>query len=172
MEDEVIIQAIHEELGDVDIERNESLDFEGMKGFTVDGEELIIGDYETAYEAAINEAMETFDSCYSDSDKVDWLQKWNWPGVREEEVCDALADDHADYDEDETVYQPDSINQYIDEMGYSKASDVFSWEFLQDYTNTREIGEFVVDTDGIENSLARYDGEERTFGDFYGYRVE
>lgn len=167
MEDEVIVQAIHEERGDVEIDRNESLDFQGMKGFTIDGEEYIIGDYDTAYEAAVQEAMETFEDAYSDEDKVDWLQKWGWPGVDEEDVCLALADE-----DDPDAWQPESLNAYIDEMGYEKASEVFSWSFLTDYTNDRMIGEFVVDTDGIANGLARYDGEEESFGDFLAYRVE
>lgn len=172
MEDEVIVQAIHEELGDVEINRREDYDELDMKGFEVDGDIYIIGDYDAAYAAAVGEAIRTFNDCYSDDDKVNWLQKWEWPGVDEESVCAALADDSSDYEDDEEPWQPSSINEYIDMMGYSDASDCFSYDFLRSYVNEDEVGEFVVETDGIANGLARYDGKETSFGEFYGYRVD
>lgn len=153
------------------VERDPSYDTGDMLGFDIDGEKYIVGTSDAAYEAAIEEAKRTWEDCYSDEDKVDWLQKWGWPGVDEEGVLDACADDPADYDEDEEVYRPDTIEEYIDMFG-SKASDAFSWDFLQHYVNDSELAEFVVDNDGIANGLARYDGEEISVGDFLAYRVD
>jgi len=172
MEEENIVTALKNHFGEeAEIERNESNDANGMLGFDVDGDEYIVGDSDTAYDAAVEEAKECFENCYTDEQKVDWLQKWNWPGVDEEGVCEACSDDPNDYEEDETVYQPSSIEEYLDNMGFSQASDAFSYDFLKSYINMRELGEFVVDTDGIANGLARYDGNEIDLGDYLAYRV-
>ncbi len=168
-----ILSLLKNEFGeDSEIERDSSYDADGMLGYDVDGAKYIVGDSDTAYEAAVEEAKNCFENCYTDEQKVDWLQKWNWPGVDEEGVCEACGDDPSDYEEDETVYQPSSIEEYLDEMGYSQASDAFSWDFLKSYVDMRELGEFVVDTDGVANGLARYDGNEIELGDYLAYRVD
>lgn len=169
-EDDAIGRALEEYFGQEAYEADE--DVYGMSSYEVDGETYIVGDSDTAYEAAVSTAENNFETSYTDSDKVDWLQKWNWPGIDEEEVCAALGDDPDDYDEGETIYQPDTIDEYISMMGYEKASDALSWDFLRSYVNTREVGEFVVDTDGIANSLATYNGKEIELNDgLLAYRI-
>lgn len=170
MNEEEILVALKEYFGeDAEIERNETNDTDGMLGFDVDGDEYIVGDDDTAYEAAVEEAIRCFEDCYNDKQKVDWLQQWDWPGVDTDGVCDAVSYDTDDYEE--PIYEPSSISEYLDDMGYSQASDAFSYDFLKSYINMRELGEFVVDTDGKANGLARYDGEELEVGDYLAYRV-
>lgn len=165
MEEENIVAALKNHFGEeVEIKRNESNDENGMLGFDVDGDEYIVGDYDTAYDAAVEEAKRTFEDCYSDSDKVDWLQKWNWPGVDTDSM---MEDINADFDD----FEYESIDDYIADFG-DKASDAFGISFVNGYINMRELGEFVVDTDGIANGLARYDGNEVDLGDdLLAYRV-
>lgn len=176
--DEEIVQAIHEECGDVEINRVEGEDIYDLKAFEIIGADnvddgtYIIGDYDTAYAGAIQEAERTWEDCYSDEDKVNWLQEWNWPGVDKKGVCYALMDDPSDYEDEEEPWQPESIEEYIDMMGYKNASECFSWDFLRPYVDTSELAEFVVDNDGVASGLARYDGAEVNFGQFYGYRVD
>ena len=84
-------------------------------------------------------------------------------------VCEACGDDPDDYEEGETIYQPSSIDEYIETMGFSQASDAFSMAFLGDYINKQEIGEYVVDNDGV-GALASEDGNEISIGDdLYAY---
>lgn len=173
MNEEEILVALKEYFGEeAEIERNENNDQDGMLGFDVDGDEYIVGDDDTAYEAAIEEAIRCFEDCYTDEQKVDWLEKWDWPGVDEDGVCEACSDDpDDDYEEDEGPWQPISISEYLDDMGYSQASECFSYDFLKSYIDMRQLGEFVVETDGKANGLARYDGDELEIGDYLAYRV-
>jgi len=166
MEEENILIALKDHFGEeAEIERNEDNDQNGMLGYDVDGDEYIVGDTDTAYNAAVEEAKDCFENCYTDEQKVDWLEKWNWPGVDTDAMIEAI---NADFDD----FEYSDIDEYISEFG-SKASDAFGISFIRPYINMRELGEFVVDTDGIANGLARYDGKEVDLGDFdlVAYRV-
>lgn len=147
-------------LDNSEADRDESIDAYGLFGYDVDGRKYLVGTPDMAHEAALKISKEIFDSAYSDEDKVNWLQKWNWPGVDKEAVCEALGDDPSDYEEGESVWTPSSIEEYIDGMGYKNASDCLSWDFLSSYTDLDEVAEFVVSMDGEANSIASYDGEE------------
>jgi hypothetical protein len=164
MDEETKIASLKEYFSDAEeIERDESSDCYGLEAYNVDGDIYIVGTYEECYDAAVEEAKQTFDDCYSDSDKVDWLQKWNWPGVDVDSVLSACSDDEYEYSD---------IDEYIEMFG-DKASDAFSISFLKPYIDMRELGEFVVDTDGIANGLARYDGNEIDLpNDLLAFRVE
>ena len=163
MEEENIIATLKSHFGEeAEIERNESNDVNGMLGFDVDGDEYIVGDSDTAYEAAVEEAKNCFENCYTDEQRIDWLEKWNWPGVDVDAICEDVSDDEQTCED---------IDEYIQMFG-DKASDAFGWDYLKYFVNEREVGEFVVDTDGIANGLARYDGNEVDLGDdLLAYRV-
>ena len=165
MNEEEILSALKDYFGeDAEIERDESSDMYGMLGFDVDGDEYIVGDSDTAYDAAVEEAISTFEDAYDDSSKIDWLQEWNWPGV---DTDGMMEDINADFDD----FEYDDIDEYISDFG-EKASEVFSYDFVKSYIDMRELGEFVVDNDGIANGLARYDGKEIDLGnDLLAYRV-
>ena len=49
-------------------------------------------------------------------------------------------------------------------MGFTDAADAFSMAFLGNYLNKRELGEYVVDSDGL-GPLASEDGKEISIGD-------
>ena len=172
-EENKIIDALKEHFGAEEISRAVDSDCWGLQAFNVDGDVYLVGDYDECYAAAKEEAKDCFNDAYRDEDKIDWLQKWNWPGVDEESLCEDLGDDPSDYEEGETIYKPSSISEYLDNMGFSQASNAFSWDFLRAYVDLDELGEFVVDTDGIANGLARYDGIEVELpNDLYAYRVD
>lgn len=142
----------------------------GLPAYEVDDATYAVGSSDECYDAAVRAAISIFDED-TDENKVDWLQKHNWVGVDEDGVCDACGDDPDDYEEGETVYIPDTINEYIDTMGYSEAHDAFGWEFLKNYVDKQEIGEYIVDSDGVANSLATYDGKEIKLPDgLYAFR--
>ena len=78
-----------------------------------------------------------------------------------------MEDINADFDD----FEYDDIDEYISDFG-AKASEAFSYDFVKAYIDMRELGEFVVDGDGIANGLARYDGKEIDLGnDLLAYRV-
>ena len=140
----------------------------GLPVYIVDNKRYAVGDNDEAYDAAVQQAIGVFEDD-TDKGKIRWLQKNNWPGIDEESVCDDLGDDPADYEEGETIYRPSSISEYLDTMGYSDASDAFSIAFIGNYLNKRELGEYVVDSDGV-GSLASEDGKEISIGDdLYAY---
>jgi hypothetical protein len=140
----------------------------GLPVYIVDNKRYAVGDADDAYEAAVKQAISVYEDD-TDEGKINWLQKHHWPGVDEEGVCEACGDDLDDYGEGETIYQPSSIDEYIDTMGFSQASDAFSMAFLGDYINKQEIGEYVVDNDGV-GALASEDGNEISIGDdLYAY---
>lgn len=140
----------------------------GLPVYIVNNMRYAVGDADEAYEAAVKQAISIYDD-ETEEGKINWLQRHHWPGVDEEGVCEACGDDPDDYDEDETIYKPSSIDEYIETMGFSQASDAFSIKFLENYINKREIGEYIVDNDGTE-ALASEDGNEISIGDdLYAY---
>lgn len=140
----------------------------GLPVYIVDNKRYAVGDADEAYKAAVKRAISVYEDD-TDEGKINWLQEHHWPGVDERGVCEACGDDPDDYEEGETIYQPSSIDEYIETMGFSQASDAFSMAFLGDYINKQEIGEYVVDNDGV-GALASEDGNEISIGDdLYAY---
>lgn len=166
MEDEMKA-ALESEFGGQIVERDADYDMYGMFGFDVEGDKYIIGDYDTAREAAIKEAEQAFEDCYSDEDKIKWLDAQGWPGLDEESIMEDISSDYED-DEEGNPFEGMDWSEYIAEFGINSVD----WSFVSSYVNTRELGEYVVDCDGIANGLARYDGNEIDCGDFLAFRVD
>ena len=131
----------------------------GLPVYIVDNKRYAVGDSDEAYDAAVQQAIDVFEDD-TDEGKIRWLQKNNWPGVDEESVCEDLGD----YEEGESIYKPSSIDEYIDTMGYADAAEAFSMAFIGNYLDKRELGEYIVDSDGVE-PLASEDGREILIGD-------
>lgn len=134
----------------------------GLPVYTVDSKRYAVGDSDDVYDAAVQQAIDVFEDD-TDEGKIRWLQKNNWPGVDEESVCNDLGDNPDDYEE-ESIYKPSSIDEYIDTMGYTDAAEAFSMAFIGNYLDKRELGEYIVDSDGVE-PLASEDGREISIGD-------
>ena len=135
----------------------------GLPVYIVDNKRYAVGDNDEAYDAAVQQAIEVFEDD-TDEGKIRWLQENNWPGVDEESVCDDLGDDPDDYEEGETIYKPSSISDYLDTMGFTDAAEAFSMAFIGNYLNKRELGEYIVDYDGV-GPLASEDGREISISD-------
>lgn len=131
----------------------------GLPVYIVDNKRYAVGDSDEAYDAAVQQAIGVFED-YTEEGQIRWLQKNNWPGVDEESVCEDLGD----YEEGESIYKPSSIDEYIDTMGYADAAEAFSMAFIGNYLDKRELGEYIVDSDGVE-PLASEDGREISIGD-------
>lgn len=131
----------------------------GLPVYIVDSKRYAVGDSDETYDAAVQQAIGAFEDD-TDEGKIRWLQGNNWPGIDEESVCEDLGD----YEEGEPIYRPSSISEYLDTMGYSDAADAFSMAFIGNYLNKRELGEYVVDSDGV-GPLASEDGKEISIGD-------
>ena len=134
----------------------------GLPVYIVDNKRYAVGDSDDVYDAAVQQAIDVFEDD-TDEGKIRWLQKNNWPGVDEESVCNDLSDNSDDYEE-ESIYKPSSIDEYIDTMGYTDAAEAFSMAFIGNYLDKRELGEYIVDSDGVE-PLASEDGKEISIGD-------
>lgn len=135
----------------------------GLPVYIVDSKRYAVGDSDEAYDAAVQQAIGIFEDD-TEENQIRWLQKNNWPGIDEDSICDDLGDDPNDYEEGETIYKPSSIEDYIDTMGFTDAADAFSMAFIKSYLNKRELGEYVVDYDGV-GPLASEDGREISIGD-------
>lgn len=131
----------------------------GLPVYIVDNKRYAVGDSDDVYDAAVQQAIGVFEDD-TDEGQIRWLQKNNWPGVDEESVCEDLGD----YEEGESIYRPSSIDEYIDTMGYADAAEAFSMAFIGNYLDKRELGEYIVDSDGVE-PLASEDGREISIGD-------
>ena len=131
----------------------------GLPVYIVDNKRYAVGDSDEAYDAAVQQAIDVFEDD-TEEGQIRWLQKNNWPGVDEESVCEDLGD----YEEGESIYKPSSIDEYIDTMGYADAAEAFSMAFIGNYLDKRELGEYIVDSDGVE-PLASEDGREISIGD-------
>lgn len=134
----------------------------GLPVYIVDNKRYAVGDSDEAYDAAVQQAIGVFEDD-TDEGKIRWLQANNWPGVDEESVCEDLGDNSDDYEE-ESIYKPSSIDEYIDTMGYTDAAEAFSMAFIGNYLDKRELGEYIVDSDGV-GPLASEDGREISIGD-------
>ena len=134
----------------------------GLPVYIVDNKRYAVGDSDDVYDAAVQQAIDVFEDD-TDEGKIRWLQANNWPGVDEESVCNDLGDNPDDYEE-ESIYKPSSIDEYIDTMGYADAVEAFSMAFIGNYLDKRELGEYIVDSDGVE-PLASEDGREISIGD-------
>lgn len=135
----------------------------GLPVYIVNGKRYAVGDSDEAYDAAVQQAIDVFEDGTED-DQIRWLQKNNWPGIDEDSICDDLGDDPDDYEEGEIIYKPSSISEYLDTMGFTDAADAFSMAFIGNYLNKRELGEYVVDYDGV-GPLSSEDGQEVYIGD-------
>ena len=131
----------------------------GLPVYIVDNKRYAVGDSDDVYDAAVQQAIDVFEDD-TDEGKIRRLQKNNWPGVDEEAVCEDLGD----YEEGESIYKPSSIDEYIDTMGYADAAEAFSMAFIGNYLDKRELGEYIVDSDGV-GPLASEDGREISIGD-------
>lgn len=131
----------------------------GLPVYIVDNKRYAVGDSDEAYDAAVQQAIGVFEDD-TEEGQIRWLQKNNWPGVDEESVCEDLGD----YEEGESIYKPSSIDEYIDTMGYADAAEAFSMAFIGNYLDKRELGEYIVDSDGVE-PLASEDGREISIDD-------
>lgn len=131
----------------------------GLPVYIVDNTRYAVGDSDDVYDAAVQQAIGVFEDD-TEEGQIRWLQKNNWPGVDEESVCEDLGD----YEEGESIYKPSSIDEYIDTMGYADAAEAFSMAFIGNYLDKRELGEYIVDSDGVE-PLASEDGREISIGD-------
>lgn len=131
----------------------------GLPVYIVDNKRYAVGDSDDVYDAAVQQAIDVFEDD-TDEGKIRLLQKNNWPGVDEEAVCEDLGD----YEEGESIYKPSSIDEYIDTMGYADAAEAFSMAFIGNYLDKRELGEYIVDSDGV-GPLASEDGREISIGD-------
>lgn len=131
----------------------------GLPVYIVDNKRYAVGDSDETYDAAVQQAIGVFEDD-TEEGQIRWLQKNNWPGVDEESVCEDLGD----YEEGESIYKPSSIDEYIDTMGYADAAEAFSMAFIGNYLDKRELGEYIVDSDGVE-PLASEDGREISIGD-------
>lgn len=131
----------------------------GLPVYIVDNKRYAVGDSDEAYDAAVQQAIGVFEDD-TEEGQIRWLQKNNWPGVDEESVCEDLGD----YEEGESIYKPSSIDEYIDTMGYADAAEAFSMAFIGNYLDKRELGEYIVDSDGV-GPLASEDGREISIGD-------
>lgn len=131
----------------------------GLPVYIVDNKRYAVGDSDEAYDAAVQQAIGVFEDD-TEKGQIRWLQANNWPGVDEESVCEDLGD----YEEGESIYKPSSIDEYIDTMGYADAAGAFSMAFIGNYLDKRELGEYIVDSDGVE-PLASEDGREISIGD-------
>lgn len=131
----------------------------GLPVYIVDNKRYAVGDSDEAYDAAVQQAIGVFEDDTKEG-QIRWLQKNNWPGVDEESVCEDLGD----YEEGESIYKPSSIDEYIDTMGYADAAEAFSMAFIGNYLDKRELGEYIVDSDGV-GPLASEDGREISIGD-------
>lgn len=130
----------------------------GLPVYIVNNMRYAVGDADEAYEAAVKQAINVYEDD-TDEGKINWLQEHHWPGVDEESVCEDLSD----YEE-ESIYKPSSIDEYIDTMGYADAAEAFSMAFIGNYLDKRELGEYIVDSDGV-GPLASEDGREISIGD-------
>ena len=131
----------------------------GLPVYIVDNKRYAVGDSDEAYDAAVQQAIGVFEDD-TEEGQIRWLQKNNWPGVDEESVCEDLGD----YEEGESIYKPSSIDEYIDTMGYADAAEAFSMAFIGNYLDKRELGEYIVDSDGV-GPLVLEDGREISIGD-------
>lgn len=131
----------------------------GLPVYIVDNKRYAVGDSDEAYDAAVQQAIGVFEDD-TEEGQIRWLQANNWPGVDEESVCEDLGD----YEEGESIYKPSSIDEYIDTMGYVDVAEAFSMAFIGNYLDKRELGEYIVDSDGVE-PLASEDGREISIGD-------
>lgn len=163
------IKALKDHFKTENVVREENYDTYGLKAYRVDSGVYIVGDYDTAVEAAVKDSKSVFEDCFDDDEKAEWLQKWGWPGVDEEGVCSVLISEFGEEYEDLNSYSIDSI---LDTLGMS-LTDTISWDFLKNYVDAEAVGRFIVDSDGVANSLATYDGREVCLGnDFYAFRVD
>ena len=131
----------------------------GLPVYIVDNKRYAVGDNDDVYDAAVQQAIDVFEDD-TDEGKIRWLQKNNWPGIDEDSVCEDLGD----YEEGESIYRPSSINEYLDTIGCTDAAEVFSMAFIGNYLDKRELGEYVVDYDGV-GPLASEDGREILISD-------
>ena len=169
--EKLFIEKLDEEIAEID-----SYDFGTFTVETKSGKAYFVGDERSCRLLAIQELQDTFDYIVDGDNLIKLLDKIYYHGV----------DDHMALDLVRELYDPENEMPQFDDFEY--LYEFLEWakldlEDLIDYgldadmikpcLNFYEIIEFIVDEDGIENTLARYDGKEVWLGNgLYAYRVD
>lgn len=180
-------QGLAEYLG-IDIEdvNKESYDDYGLPVYDTPEGTFVVGTYDECYDAAIEDVKSLIDDMGLESFSKDYQNYImnNNDFVDTSFIMNALQDE-IDYFEDEeddedtaerlnTMYEDAKRSgDYTEVIDYFR--DMFGDEDFALWVGNNiywdKVAEDVVDTDGIANSLARYDGEEHEFGNYYAYRI-
>lgn len=153
-------------------------------------EYMLFDDYDNAEEKAIQFCEDLLDDTGIEGIRFEYLggiekfvdENWFREAFEEmaeytiEELDDEELEDQYDTNDPEEAkekylenYSDDYIQAYIDEFGKEEFKEVIEKNNLIDY---RELAEAIVDTDGVANQLASYDGEEIELSNgYYAYRT-
>lgn len=143
---------------------------------TEGGHEYLVGDLDEAKRAAIEEAAIIFEDCFSDETLLKWFDDNSYTGLDDHSVCDLIRE----------LYDPENVMEELDNLEYIydfvretglTLEDLKDYgldaDMIKPYIDYEEVGEYIVDVDGIEHILARYDGQEIYLGnDLFAYRVD
>ena len=166
-------EALDEDVLSVDLNR----DMGGLYVVeTEDGKRYFVGDLDVARNAANVEAAAIFEDAWYGEHLLRWFDDTDNHGLDERGVFDLLRDlydpeyEMKELDDLEYIYQFEEETglNLVDMMDYGLNADS-----IRPYINYYEVGEYLVDCDGIENFLASYDGREIYLGnDYFAYRFE
>lgn len=168
--EKLFIEKLDEEIAEISL-----YDFGTFTVETKSGKAYFVGDYNASRALAIQELQDTFDYIV-DGDNLIKLLDNLLPCVYDRMALDLVREL---YDPENEMTQFDDFKYLYEFLEWAKLDleDLIEYgldaDMIKPCLNFYEIIEFIVDEDGIENTLARYDGKEVWLGNgLYAYRVD
>ena len=169
--EKLFIEKLDEEIDVIDL-----YDFGTFTVETKSGKAYFVGDERSCRLLAIQEMQDSFDYIVGDENLIKLLDKIYYHGVDDRKALDLVREL---YDPENEMPQFDDFEYLYEFLDWAKLDleDLIEYgldaDMIKPCLNLYEIIEFIVDEDGIENTLARYDGKEVWLGNgLYAYRVD
>ena len=163
---QALIEKLFNEKLDEEIAEIDPYDFGTFTVETKSGKAYFVGDYKASRALAIQEMQDTFDYIIGDN-LIELLDKIYYHGVDDRMALDLVREL---YDPENEMPQFDDFEYLYEFLDWAKLDleDLIEYgldaDMIKPCLNFYEIIEFIVDEDGIENILARYDGKEVWLG--------
>lgn len=174
-ETQALIEKLFIEKLDEEVLEINPYDFGTFTVETTSGKSYYVGDDTSCRRLAIQETEDLIDDVFDDESLLKLLDE-TWYRDVDDRVLDVVLELYDPENEMPELYDLEYFHDFremtglsfIDLMDYGLDADM-----VKPYIDYRMLSSFIVDEDGIENTLARYDGREVELGNgLYAYRAD
>jgi hypothetical protein len=174
-ETQALIEKLFNEKLDEEVLEINPYDFGTFTVETVSGKSYYVGDEMSCRRLAIQETEDLIDDVFDDESLLKLLDE-TWYRDVDDRVIDVALELYDPENEMPELWDIEYFHDFREQtgLGFTNLMDYgLDADMVKPYIDYRGLSSFIVDEDGIENTLARYDGKEVWLGNMlYAYRVD